>query len=387
MKIGYFISHYPYSTDYYDYFCGGTGAVAINLAREISERKHEIFIFTTSRTKKFEFEKDGEITVFRYESAFKVADAHISLKLLTGSLKYDLDLIHAHMGNAPAPIAALIYSKLKGKPLVITYHGDQQDNYGTFFRRYSVKLYNIIFAKLILKSAAAVISPSEPFINESRFLPAFRQKIVVVPNGICKEEVMVNESKNECRKKLGLPSDCLLFLFVGSLSKYKGPDILLKAAEIVVKKIPKAIFVFVGNGQMASELKSTAKKLNLYENVKFTGFVDNYLKHEYFKAADVFTLPSTLNTEVFPIVLLEASAAKLPMVVSDLETFNCIIKDGLNGVITKRNDYQDLADSLVKLALDENLRHEMSKYAYEYVSSFSWCHIADKTEKIYEDLT
>lgn len=387
MNIGYFVSQYPYTTDYSDYFYGGTGTVAVNLAKEISSRNNDVSVFTTSKTKSFELDSIGKITVYRYGTNFRIADARISIRLLTEPLKHKLDLVHAHMGNAPAPIAAWLYSRLKNKPLVVTYHGDQQDNYGNFLRRYSVKLYNKVFARVILKSANAIISPSGPFINESQFLPIFREKIVVIPNGINKEEVLTNITRNKCRKELGIPADSILFLFVGSLSKYKGPDILLKAAKLVVEKIPDAIFVFVGSGQMASELESLARELNLCKNVKFTGFVDNDTKYRYFKAADIFTLPSTLNTEVFPIVLLEASAAKLPMVVSDLETFNCIIKSGINGVITKRNDYNNLADSLVKLASNKKLLSEMSENAYKNVSNFSWSRIADETEGVYKKLT
>jgi glycosyltransferase involved in cell wall biosynthesis len=373
--------------NYSDYFCGGTGAVATNLAKKISERNHEVSIFTTSKTKKNELNNTDKINIYRYGASFRIADAYISLKLLTMPLKYKLDLVHAHMGNAPAPIAAWLYSKLKNKPLVVTYHGDQQDNYGDFLRRNSVKLYNKTFAKLILKSADVIISPSEPFIKESKFLPIFIDKVVVIPNGIDKKEVLINITKDECRKELGIPTDHIVFLFVGSLSKYKGPDVLIKAAELVIKKIPKSTFVFVGNGQMASELKLTARKLNLCENIKFAGFVDNNTKYKYFKAADIFTLPSTLSTEVFPIVLLEASASKLPMVVSDLETFNCIIKNEINGIVTRRNDYNNLADSLIKLALNGKLVSEMSKNAYENVSKFSWDKIADETEEIYNRLT
>lgn len=386
MRIGYFISHYPYNVDHSDYFCGGTGAVAINLAKKLSEREHNVSVFTTSRTRNNELNSINNITIYRYKKNFRIADAYISMRLLTEPLKHKLDLVHTHMGNAPAPIAAWLYSKIKNKPLVVTYHGDQQDNYGSPIRRQSVKLYNKIFAKLILRSADVIISPSEPFIKESKFLPSFIEKVTVIPNGIDTKEVQINITKDECRKELGIPADHILFLFVGSLSKYKGPDVLLKAAELVIKKIPKATFVFVGNGQMASELKLTAKTLNLCENIKFTGFVDNNTKYKYFKAADIFTLPSTLNTEVFPIVLLEASAAKLPMVVSDLETFNCVIKNGINGVFTKRSDYNNLADSLISLALNKNLMSEMSENAYKNLGNFSWSKIADETNQIYNIL-
>ena len=384
MKIGYFITHYPYKKEYDDYFCGGTGAVAINLAKEMVKKGHDVSVFTTSRTKKFEFEVNDGIKIYRYEANFRIAEAYMSFRLLFQPLKYELDMIHAHMGNAPAPITAWIYSKLKNKPLIITYHGDQQDSYGNLLRRCSVKLYNKLFAKNILKSADAMISPSEPFLNESKFLPTFKKKVTIIPNGINRNEVLVDKTKDECRKELSIPTNDIMFLFLGSLSKYKGPDVLMKSFNIVKKEMPNTTLAFVGGGQMKNELELFVKKMNLHDCVKFAGFVDNKTKLEYLKAADVFVLPSTLNTEVFPIVLLEASAAKLPMVVSDLETFNCIIKDGINGIITKRNDHNYLANALISLASKKSMRDEMSDNAYKISEDFSWEDISHKTEMLYD---
>ena len=386
MKIGYFVTHYPYEKGYDDYFCGGVGAVAENLAKEMAKRGHEVLVFTTSMTRKYSFEEREGIKIYRYGANFRIAEAYMSLRLLFGPLRHEVDIVHAHMGNAPAPIAAWIYSKLKKKPLIVTYHGDQQDSYGTFLRRCSLKIYNKLLVNNILGSSSLVISPSEPFIEESKFLGSFRDRIKVIPNGINKNEVTISKTKENCRSELGIPHDKVVFLFVGALSKYKGPDVLLKSINRVAKKNEDVMLIYVGDGQMRSELESLSTKFGLEEIVKFAGFVEEQKKFEYFKAADVFVLPSTLNTEVFPIVLLEAAASKLPIVVSDLNTFKCFIQDGVNGIVTKNTDFNDLAGTLLMLSTDDDLRKKMGGNAYNIVADFSWEKIAEETEWAYGDL-
>lgn len=383
MKIGYFVTHYPYRKDYNDYFCGGVGVVAENLAKEMVKRGHELSVFTTSRTRKYSFEEREGIKIYRYGAHFRIAEAYMSFGLLFGPLKHEMDIVHAHMGNAPAPIAAWIYSKLKKKPLIVTYHGDQQESYGTFLRRCSLKIYNKLFVNNILESSSLVISPSEPFIEESKFLGSFRDRIKVIPNGINQGEVTISKTKENCRSELGIPHDKVVFLFVGALSKYKGPDVLLKSTNIVTKKNKDVTLIYIGEGQMRYELESLSTKFGLNEIVKFVGFVEEQKKFEYFKAADVFVLPSTLNTEVFPIVLLEASASKLPMVVSDLNTFKCFIQDGVNGIVTKNSDFNDLAGTLLMLSTDDDLRKKMGENAYNMVEDFSWDKVAEETERVY----
>ena len=110
------------------------------------------------------------------------------------------------------------------------------------------------------------------------------------------------------------------------------------------------------------------------------------MKPFYYRAADVFVLPSVMKSEVFPIVLLEASASGLPMVVSDLDTLKCIIEDGYNGIVTKRGDENNLAGAIIYLLENEGVREKMGKNAREKVKDYSWGRIAEMTEKVYEGL-
>ena len=392
MKINYFITHFPYKDHFDDvehftrYKYGGAELAAYYLALKMAN-KNEVNVFTTSVDPKDSFEEYEGVNVHRYGTKFRIAKGNISLGLFTKPLNHDADVIHAHFSTPPGEIAGARYAKKKKVPFVLTYHGDWQESFGGFARRTALSFYNKHLLDKVLSCADVIISPSEYYINESRFLGKYRGKIVVIPNGINMADFDISYSKEECREKLALPIEKDIILFVGNLIQYKGPDVLVKAMQIVAKKVLDTELIFVGSGKMKDELEMLSKKVGVEKYVKFAGFVEESLKPLYYRAGDVFVLPSTLNTEVFPIVLLEASASGLPMVVSDLDTFKCIIEDGYNGLFTKRGDEKSLADAIIYLLENEDAREKMGKNARKKVEDYSWEKIAEETEKVYEDVS
>ena len=391
MKINYFITHFPYRSKIVDekYTVRGAEAAAENLASYLAEKGHEgheISIFTTSADSKDEIEEHKNIKIYRYGTNLSVASGRFSFGLLKNSVKYPTDLIHTHISVPIGDIAGLRCAKKKKLPLVVTYHGDLEENMGGFARRISVYFYNKFLLDKILSYADVIISPSEYYINESQFLEKYRDKIVVIPNGINIEDFDLHYSKEECREKLDLPIDSRIILFVGTLSPHKGPDVLLKAMPKIIKNIPNTKLVFVGSGRMKEELEALSRRLGLGKYVKFAGFVEESLKTFYYNSADVFCLPSVMTSEVFPIVFLEASASGLPMVVSDLNTFKCIIDEGYNGIVSKRGDENTLADAIIYLLENEEVRRRMGRNGRKKVENYSWERIAEETEKVYEGL-
>jgi len=387
MKISYFITHFPYKNKPFNkkYAVGGAEVVADNLASILAQKGHEISIFTTSANSKTTIERYGNIKIDRYGTNFRVASGRFSFGLLKNPVKYHTNLVHAHVTVPIGAIAGLQCAKKKNIPFIVTYHGDMQEDTGGFVRRMSVCFYNKYLIDRILSYADIIISPSEYYINESMFLGKYRDKIVVIPNGVNIDEFDIDYSKEECRQKLGLSRDEDVILFLGALSPHKGPDVLLKAMPKILKDSPNAELVFVGSDGMREELDMLSKRLGVDKHVKFAGFIgDTFKKAVYYKSADVFVLPSFLD--VFPIALLEASVSGLPIVVSDLNALKCIIEDGYNGIVTKKGDENNLADAIIYLLENEDIREKLGKNARKKAEKYSWKKIAEETEKVYEAL-
>ena len=390
MRIGLFTTLFPYKKPFNekahgvkDYIRGGVGEVVYNLSLKLAQLGHEICIFTTSADSEDYIEVYRNITLFRYGRRFKIADTDISLSLLNGALKYDFDVIHLHLGTPPATLAALRYIKKKRKPFVVTPHTNPEWNYGSIIRRILVFIYAKYYVKKALSKSDIIIALSEHFLNMSKFLGKYRNKIEIIPNGINLGDFDSPYSKIEAREKLGLPLDDKIILFVGTLTECKGPQVLLKAMPIILRDVPDSRLILAGSPtDYLKSLEKLAKDLGIESNVKFTGLVDGATKVVYYKSADVFVLPSF--SESFGIVLLEASACGLPLVVSDLEVFRAIIEEGYNGLFTKTGDGKDFASKIIPLLKNEEERIRMGANAKEKVKDYSWEWIAEETEKIYE---
>ena len=348
---------------------------------------HKIDVFTTSFTSRDSTENDEDVMIHRYGTNVKLLTSNISSGMFYKPVKHDVDLMHTHFDIAPGPFAGLRYARKNNVPLVVTYHGDWVDGFGGIIRRIGVALHNKYLVDKILDSASVIISPSEYYIDESRFLCRYKDKIEVIPNGINLEDFDICYTKEECRETLGLPHDKKIVLFLSYLSPYKGPDVLVKAMQRILEEVPDTELLFVGEGVMRNDLELLSKRLGIEKHVKFIGFVgDVFKKALYYNAADVFCLPSTMGTDVFPLVLLEASASGLPMVVSDLNTFRCILEEGYNGFLTERGNEKNLADAIIYLLENDDVREEMGENAWKKARDYSWKKVTEMTEGIYNEV-
>jgi glycosyltransferase involved in cell wall biosynthesis len=389
MRIGYFTTVFPYPESFTDstlnrlYPVGGSEHVAYHLACNIVERGHEVIVFTSSIDSHDQVEETNGIKIYRYGTNFRIEKALISYNLFFKSIKRDVDIVHLHFSTPPGDLAGLFYAMVKRKPLIVTYHGDAPENFGNLIRRVLMYLFNRLFVNSILSTAKFIITPSEYYINQSRFLRKHKSKIVSIPNGINPDEMNIPFTKEECKKKLSFAANDVIILFVGALMESKKPDLLMESLPVIIEKNPNVRLVVAGEGSMRKELGQLANKLGISDKVRFPGSVVGGLKATYFKAADVFAFPSVM--EVFPLVLLEASAAGLPMVVSNLCTFQCIIEDGHNGLMTRVDNKKYLAETIIRVLSDPVLREKIRENAKKKVMGYSWENIAKKTEDLYKE--
>jgi glycosyltransferase involved in cell wall biosynthesis len=392
MNIGYFIGHFPYvdlvdKEDYdKEYAHGGTEIAAYNLAVNIMKRGHDVDVFTASIDSKDSVENSMGMTIHRYATNLKIASANLSLKLMYKPLDEDVEIVHAHY-NIPLPdLSASRYAKKKHLPFIITYHADAQESGGNFIRNTATAFYNKYILDKVLSNADIIIATSKSYIDESKYLGNYRDKVRVVPNGINLEDFEIGLSKEECRSELGLPQDKKIILFFGNIVAYKGPDVLLKAFEIVKNSYPEVVLLFAGRGGMQRELEDLSREKGISDKVIFAGFIDEELKPLYYHCADIFCLPSVTLAEAFGIVNLEAMACGLPVVSSKLGGIPDIVQNGRNGIVVEPGNIESLADALLTLLEDDELRKRMSSEGKNMSEDYDWNKIAEETEKIYDEL-
>ncbi|WP_424355715.1 glycosyltransferase family 4 protein [Methanobacterium sp. MBAC-LM] len=391
MKIGYFISHFPYidrvndATYNKEYAHGGTEIAAYQLARNIAEID-DVEIFTTSINSKDSTEASENMLIHRYSTFLKIASANLSFKILYKPLSCKIDIAHAHYNMPYSDYSALRYAKKNKVPFVVTYHADAQESGGNPIRNWAQMIYNRSLLKNVLNGADVIIATSKSYIDESKFLGDYRDKIEVIPNGINLEEFDIKLGKEECRDKLGLPHDKKIILFFGNIVAYKGPHILLKAFSKVKNQFKDVKLVFAGRGEMQGELTKLAAELGIKNDIMFTGYVDEGLKPFYYKCADIFCLPSITMAEAFGIVNLEAMACGIPVISSKLGGIPDVVVDRETGLLVNPEDEESLAESLMFLLENEDIARKMGNNGKKKVEEYSWKKIAEKTQGIYERL-
>jgi len=387
MRIGYFVSEFPYqenaTKDFITYSSyGGSVNVAYYLALYMANRNNAVKVFTRSAKNVGDAtNKHGNLIVYRYNTNFGSANYSISINLLFKPLKHEVDIIHIHSGGTPfCVLSGLLYVKRYKKPLVVTYHGDFYVH-GGIIRRMTICLYNKL-QELLLQCANIIISPSRRYISTSKILYKYKEKTIVIPNGIDLPKYQISFNKEECKKILNIPLNKKVLLFIGGLHAKKGPDVLLRAALYVIKSIKDVIIIIAGEGTMREDLILLSKKLSITKYVNFIGFVEEGLKPIYFRAADIFILPSL--EECFPIVNLEAMASGSTIIASNIGGIPEAIKDSENGMLVPSNDPEALAGVIMKLLSNNKLREKLGKNARQESQKYSWEKITVKTEKIYQ---
>jgi L-malate glycosyltransferase len=261
-----------------------------------------------------------------------------------------IDVIHAQLQDAT--VFAALARVFTHTPIVITRHLMEDDRKN--IRR---RLRNRVERFTISSSVARVISVSfaalEAYVQKLQ-LP--RERFTTVYNGIDLERFKPDADKPTMRKQLNLPEDKPLIAMVGVMRGAKGHDVAIEAA----RKLPNAHFLLIGDGAQRPEYEEQAKGLT---NVHFLG--QRMDVPDILSASDILILPSDM--EALPTVLIEAGAAALPCVSSDVGGASEIVKDGETGILIPPRNPEALATALQRLLDNPTMAQEMGKRAREVV--------------------
>lgn len=271
------------------------------------------------------------------------------------------DIIHAHAVDVGA--AVVEGAKRHGIPIALTCHGVWYPHR----RRWS--LAGRIERSLLGRGYDAITSVDRASVQAIRDVG--QTDAILVANGVDPDEFAVPRA-----------DDRLRYLFVGRHVSQKGIDDLLEAAAMARKRIEDGFVVeLAGDGPERPRLERKARDLGLSGNVRFLGSLSRPHLLEAYRRASIFVLPSRF--EGFPLVILEAWAAGLPVIATSVGGIPDVCNEG-NAVLVPPGEPEVLADALTSLARDADRRERLGTAGLALVRArYTWDMIAQAYEQVY----
>ncbi len=172
-------------------------------------------------------------------------------------------------------------------------------------------------------------------------------------------------------------------LFVGRLEPRKGVRVLVQALPALIARVPEVRVLVVGDGDGRGEIERLPAPIRAH--VQLLGAVHDADLLRCYASASLLVAPA-LGRESFGIVLLEAMAAGLPVVASDIPGYRAVVRDGIDGLLVPAGHAQRLADALATVLTDRGLAAAFAASGRQRASAFSWHQAATPLEAIYEDV-
>jgi glycosyltransferase involved in cell wall biosynthesis len=264
-------------------------------------------------------------------------------------------VLHASSLHFQGSVAAARHSRRSGLPLVTTVHVGSVAALPRMTRA-AARAYEATVGRMILRSSAKVIAVSEAVAAHVGSLGVPDSGIVVVPNGV---------DHDRFRRSARAPGPVRV-VFVGRLIGNKGPDDAL--AAFAEARAPGATLTFVGDGPMRRRLQSEVRLKGLGDSVRFTGHVSDVATA--LASADVLVRPS--RTEGQSLAVLEAMAAGVCVLASDIEGNRELLGDGEAGLLAAPGDRDDLTRKLRALMVDPSLRVRLADEGARRSLGYSW---------------
>ncbi len=350
----------------------GTTRSIDKIIRSLSRRGHRILFATRMlpNTQSFEIYEKAEI----YRSGpsgfsafsrfiFGLNQVRLIIRILRRK-KEDVDIFEAH--GFASMIACFLLKIIFRKPVVLFFHGLPRIWIGRFkWRKSYEQLLSFPFEKFLIRQADRIIVRSRLFakILVNIYGGGFEDKVRVLPHPVDTEVFDFH-----------MPSSTSsTILFVGSLSRVYGVDLLLKATPQILEKINNARIVIVGHGPLKRELQDLARELGIEKAVQFVGYIgDPHILANYYRLSTLVVIPLYYEGYILSLVAVEALSCGRPVVT----TMRLEPRMEKIGVFTvKTYDPKDLARTILHVINDVDLK-TIGLAAREYVKK-------NHSEKIY----
>ena len=310
------------------------------------------------------------IPVQRLATPFSLGNAPVNPGLVSAIRDARPDLLHIHLPH-PGGVLALRASRYRG-PVIVTYHSDvvRQRLWSAIFRP---------FLDDLLRRAHTIVVTSPAYLDSSAVLRRHRERCGVVPYGI--ELSRFDSPDPDAVSAIRARYGPRLLLAVGRLVYYKGFDVLIRALASIDGRL-----LLIGDGPLREPLQQLARTTGVADRVVFLGELQNESAAPFFRAAEVFVLPSVARSEAFGIVQLEAMASGTPVVNTSLVSgVPWVSQHGVTGLTVPPQDPAALSVAVETLLNDAALRRRLGEAARARVrEEFELSVMAGRIARIYE---
>ncbi len=390
MKIAIF------SDNFYPEISGISDSIIL-LGEELTELGHEVHYFAARYSTKDhqkanlpdeELEMGEKIKFHRFWSlpflGSPTGQSRIVLPFGLRVLRYRKEKFDVIYTQSPYGMGmeALLMSWLLRIPLVGTNHTPITEF--TSYLPLSNKFFDWLglnFVSWYYNRCKFVTAPYGAILDEMKKY-GFRRESMELSNPIDLKNFVpaMGEEKKELKHELGLSQKTVLY--AGRLAPEKQVDIIVRAMTEVKKEIPEAMLAITGIGNAENDLKKLAENLGIKDSVKFFGRVDDQTHAQTYRAAEIFVVMSTAETQC--ISMMKAMSSGVPVIGADAWALPSYIgRDERLGFVVPVGDAKMLAEKIILLFKDEKKAQQMGNIGIEYAKQFSARKVAEKWEEIF----
>lgn len=339
---------------------GGTEIQTLNLVRLLVQANYKVVVLCYYEYEIFTIRKMEELgaEVILLNLQREGGLSHLLLNLLKKFRVLSPDLIHVqYVAPGFVPIVA---ARLAGtKKIIATVHQPARTH------GFKARLLLRLAAELSDLFLCVSMSTEESwFGNSALFRPALYKKgrkHFTIYNAVDTESIINQATSNrvhKIKKSLNLRGKKIVG-YVGRLRWEKGVHVLITAFAEVVSKIPEAMLVVVGDGPDREKLQAQTNELGISSNIIWLGWKTQKEAFQIYGLIDVIAMPSLF--EGFGLTAVEAMAAGVPVVATDVDGLSEIIDSGQSGILTNVDDSSSIASEIIRILSKPDLRYKLSK--------------------------
>ena len=363
-------------TPYYVPVIGGLIYNVQTIAKKLSERGHEVKVITCLTEESLSREMDESIDVYRIpcwhllDKTFPVPKPSQTIAVLKDIRQWHPDIVSTQTRFFITTLVGWMFGKCTGTPVVHTERGSRHSVVTNPVINIISQIYDHFIGYVVTRWSSACTAVSQQAGLFVKHLGG--RQAIIIPNGI----------------DMGMFPECAIkdnqnIIFVGRIIQAKGVQDLIKAMSFIVQRYPEVRLTIVGGGPYLNELKKLAADCKVGQYIEFTGPLSREDTLKRMQESAIFVNPS--YSEGLPTSVMEASAAGLPVLATDVGGTTEIVDNFKTGMIIEPGEYKQIRIGLETLLYDNDLVNGMGENGRRKMErEYNWDGIISNYEKVFQ---